>query len=346
MTTTVSNPVSRVWLVAHGRDGEYESAALDLGIVLLGFQEVPNLTEMSEEEIGDLISTIPSIEPKSRPNVVGQMRDFAIRMQPGDVVASPLKNQPGQIALGRIIGEYEFREVDGVGRHTRKAEWLGDTIARSSYGPSAFHHLVTKRTISRVGNEEVAEKVLDSLIGKPALASMPMPEETGYDASPLSVEELARDQITRRIREQFPEQKLEHLVAALLEAQGFVVHEAAPGKDQGVDVLAGHGPLGFDHPRICVQVKHTSSRVGHPEVQQLHGAMQQFDADQGLFVSWSDYTDDAKRMARLNFFSMRLWNANDLLDAVYKDYPDLPEDIRAEIPLKRVWTLVPEQDDT
>lgn len=73
--------------------------------------------------------------------------------------------------------------------------------------------------------------------------------------------------------------------------------------------------------------------------------MQQFDAEQGLFVSWSDYTNEAKRMARLNYFSMRLWNANHLLAAIFEHYEELPEDIRTEIPLKRIWTLVREDSE-
>ena len=41
---------------------------------------------------------------------------------------------------------------------------------------------------------------------------------------------------------------------------------------------------------------------------------------------------------------MRLWNANDVIDAVCRNYDKLPEAIRAEIPLKQVWTLVREDD--
>ena len=170
----------------------------------------------------------------------------------------------------------------------------------------------------RIVDKDVAAKIRNSVEAQAVPFAGLKQAQPVVEPSPLPVVELARDQVIRRIKESYPDEKLEHLVAALLEAQGFVVDEAVPGKDQGVDVLAGHGPLGFDHPRICVQVKHTSSRIGQPEVQQLHGAMQQFDADQGLFVSWSDYTEDAKKMARLNFFLMRLWNANDLLEAVYR----------------------------
>ncbi len=336
-----ANSGPTVWLVAHGSDGEYESAALDLGILLLGFQDVPDLTDKTEEEIDALIpelSGYASNSSKSQGMNAGMMKAFAVQMKKGDVVASPLKTQQGQIALGKVTGDYLFMEIDGTGRHTRAVEWKDDTASRASFGADAFHYLVTKRTISRVLDPEVADKLRARLLGEGAIEDQADTEEE-EEAATSSVEESIRDQIVSRIHDRFPGRKLEHLVAALLEAQGFVVQESDPGKDQGVDVLAGHGPLGFDHPRICVQVKHTSSRVSQPDIQQLHGAMKQFSADQGLFVSWSDYTSDAKQMARLDFFTMRLWNANDLLDAIYTYYGELPEDIQTEIPLKQIWTL-------
>ncbi len=337
-----------VWLMAHGSDGEYEHRALDLSLALLGFQNVPDLTGKSEEEIEALI---PRVEPyRSRSTraqiaVAGMMKSFALRMQVGDVIASPLVTQQGQLALGTVAGGYQFREIDGAMRHTRPVVWNPDTVARADFGADAFHYLVAKMTISRIRDTSIAKRLRLAHAGKWTGASITQSDEPDAGSADFDVEESARDQIVERIHSRFPDRNLEHLVAALLEAQGFVVQESEPGKDQGVDVLAGHGPLGFDRPRICVQVKHTSSRIGQPDVQQLHGAMRQFGADQGLFVSWSDYTSDARQMARLNFFSMRLWNRNDLLDAVFQYYEELPEDIQNEVPLKRIWTLVEEEDD-
>ncbi len=337
-----SDSASTVWLLAHGTEGEHESAALDQNIALLGFQDVPDLSGLTAGDIDKLIPSLPDYatnSPTSQGIVAGMMKSFALQMKVGDVVANPLKTQQGQIAVGTVSGEYQYREIDGALRHTRPVVWISGTTARADFGADAFHYLVTKMTLSRIRNPDVAEKLRAYVAGQFKPVESDQEQEPLDEVTPTSVEESARDQIVKRIHARFPGKKLEHLVGALLEAQGFVVQESDPGKDQGVDVLAGHGPLGFDHPRICVQVKHTGTRIGQPDVQQLHGAMRQFSADQGLFVSWSDYTGDAKQMARLNFFSMRLWNANDLLDAIFNHYEELPEDIRTEIPLKQIWTL-------
>ncbi len=37
---------------------------------------------------------------------------------------------------------------------------------------------------------------------------------------------------------------------------------------------------------------------------------------------------------------MRLWDAEDLLTALFSIYERLPEGIRTELPLQRVWALV------
>jgi restriction system protein len=48
---------------------------------------------------------------------------------------------------------------------------------------------------------------------------------------------------------------LQHLVAALLKAMGYyVIWEAPPGPDQGIDVIAQADPLGAKGPRIKVYV--------------------------------------------------------------------------------------------
>jgi len=42
---------------------------------------------------------------------------------------------------------------------------------------------------------------------------------------------------------------------------------------------------------------------------------------------------------------LRLWDAEDVLNQILQLYEKLPSDIQAELPLKRVWTLVEEELD-
>jgi restriction system protein len=104
------------------------------------------------------------------------------------------------------------------------------------------------------------------------------------------------------------------------------------------------GALGFDPPRICVQVKSQASTVDAPVVRELQGVMHNFQAQHGLLVSWGGFTGPATRDSREKHFAVRLWDSGDLLNALIKNYQKLPESIRAELPLKPIWTLVPENE--
>jgi len=38
-------------------------------------------------------------------------------------------------------------------------------------------------------------------------------------------------------------------------------------------------------------------------------------------------------------FSLRLWTWNELLEALFANFDRLDEDLKAELPLKRIWTV-------
>ena len=46
------------------------------------------------------------------------------------------------------------------------------------------------------------------------------------------------------------------------------------------------------------------------------------------------------------FFRVRLWDQNDLIDQLLEHFDKLGEDLRAELPLKRVWTVAsPDEEE-
>lgn len=67
-------------------------------------------------------------------------------------------------------------------------------------------------------------------------------------------------------------------------------------------IVAGYGPLGLDRPRLVVQVKSGDDPVDVTGIRELQGAMQ----------SWRR-----------------------------PHYERLPDSLLVELPLKRVWVLVP-----
>lgn len=84
--------------------------------------------------------------------------------------------------------------------------------------------------------------------------------------------------------------QLEEYVGYVYERQGYDVMVTPGSKDGGLDAI-----LKKDGQVTVVQVKHYSSNVGRPAVQQFVGAMQGYDA--GIFITTSDYTVDARTYA-------------------------------------------------
>lgn len=68
--------------------------------------------------------------------------------------------------------------------------------------------------------------------------------------------------------------------------------------------------------------------------------MDKSEADKRMLVSWGGFTSSALPEARQHHFSVRLWDASDLLEAVVDNYARLPEELRSDLPLKRMWALV------
>jgi len=72
--------------------------------------------------------------------------------------------------------------------------------------------------------------------------------------------------------------------------------------------------------------------------------MRTFGADQGLIVAWGGYRGTVEREATRQYFKIRLWDADAVVQKVQEHYNQLPADIQAELPLKRIWTLVLEEE--
>jgi restriction system protein len=134
-------------------------------------------------------------------------------------------------------------------------------------------------------------------------------------------------------------------VEGILKAQGYTTYRSPEGTDGGADILAGSGPLGFGAPKLCVEVKSEDSPIGRPDVDKLLGAVSKFGANEGLFVSWSGFKPNVFKEMAASFFAVRLWTQKELLEALFAHYDDLDEDLKAELPLKRIWTVTAQEDE-
>lgn len=344
-----SAEVSRVWLARAGRDGGDESTALENNLAIIGFVQVADLSHPVDR--GDFTAKVARAyegDSKSKvSNSAAQLYAFAHRMRKGDIVALPLKTSGGRVALGRVEGAYSYKDVDGARRHTRPVSWVRKDVPRSDIGQDLLYSLGAFLTVCEIRRNDARRRFSAILNGD----SDPELEWHGQQSlddpreAPLNVAEIARDQIVDHIRSRFTGHDLSHLVAAVLEADGYSTKVSSPGPDGGVDILAGRGPVGFDAPRLCVQVKSSQGPIDVSVLRSLQGTMQNFSADHGLLVSWGGFTKSLESEARQNYFSVRLWNAADLIREVLRTYEHLPAVIRTEVPLKRIYAIVPPGED-
>lgn len=335
-----------VWLVRAGKHGEREELALNKGISELMWHEMPDLSKIeSRDELRDLFMKIyPSTTKHSAANQIGQIWAFLYRMKISDLVLLPSKFR-ASIAIGEIKGEYEYlSDLDEIPIHTRRVKWINTDIPRTAFEQDLLYSMGAFMTVCQIKRNNAEERIKKVLKGKiddiseiEVLDDVPEEEE-------VDVESVARDQIVDFVNRKFKGHELSRLVEAVLQAQGYVTEISKPGPDGGVDILAGTGPMGFGEPRICVQVKSSQSAVDVTVLRGLQGSMTNFGAEQGLLVSWGGFTRAVYDEARLNFFKVRLWDSSDLIKAILKNYDNLSDSLQAELPLKRIWALVIEEE--
>jgi restriction system protein len=347
----------RAWLVRAGRHGEREALAVENSLVVIEWDELPDLSEVPTREalMEALRAAYPNDGLNRLRNWQAQLWAFLHSMALGDLVVLPLKGNPA-VAIGRVESEYEFRhDLPSNAHHTRRVQWLTTDLPRTAIGQDLLYSLGAFLTVCEIKRHDAVNRlaglaksgrdpgwsgVSTSSRKEPGGAEAPSDEGT----IPTDVQEQADDQINARIAQEFAGHEMAVLVEAILRAQGMVTWRSPEGADGGIDVLAGAGPLGMDHPRIAVQVKSSDSAIGAGVVRELQGVIARLQADQGLLVAWGGLTQPADREVRQQFFQVRVWNAADIRRELLTVYDHLPGEIRAKVPLKQIWVLAADDE--
>ena len=251
------------------------------------------------------------------------------------------------MAFGRVRGGYRYDpEAPDQIKHQRSVQWIREDVPRSEIDQDLLYSLGAFMTVCQIKRNNAEQRVEALLAGKQAVEPIAphIPSDEGDEAAPVDFDRLSRDQISKRIAARFHGHELAQLVGEILRAEGFVTNISPPGPDGGVDILAGQGSMGFDGAMIAVQVKSGAQPVGAPTLRELQGVMSNFGAARGLLVSWGGFTKAAREEARRLFFQIRLWDSDALVDKITEVYERLPGETQADLPLRRIWTLVPDED--
>ncbi|WP_027568429.1 restriction endonuclease [Bradyrhizobium sp. URHA0013] len=339
--------MKRLWLVRLGRHGEQEAHALNANELLLGFK-TGDLSQATDRDavFESLKRAFPDSKANALRNFAAQLNQFCNTMKTGDRVIVPFKTKR-EIAVGEIVGPY----VDKSGQPARPVKWLKEGLPRSIFRQDLLYSFGAAMTVCEISRNDALNRVEATLrAGKdPGFEGAALPVRTvsagesgDTEVEDVDLAEIGRDQIEKYITSHFAGHDLTRLVAEILKAQGYLANVSPPGPDRGIDIVAGRGPLGFDPPRIIVQVK--SGTADQPTLQALIGSIQDTQADYGLLVSWSGFTSVVEARKSQLYFRVRLWGRTEIIEALLEVYDRLPEELRAELPLRQVWSLVPEED--
>ncbi|MBM3138228.1 MAG: restriction endonuclease [Chloroflexi bacterium] len=342
-----------IWLIRAGSHGEYEQKFIQENRVYVTWENLDvDLAKLKQR--ADLTTAMtkryPDTKPKAIMNWVSQVWPFAHEIKKGDLVVLPLKTQPA-IYIGEITGDYQAApEGPNPFFHWRPVKWIAEAVPRSHFGQDLLYTFGAFLTICRVQRNNAEQRIAtmrangwkpETIAATIQASGAPATEET---AEGVDLEELAHDQIADLITARFKGHNLTRLVEAILKAQGYTTWRSPEGADGGADILAGAGPLGFGAPRLCVEVKSESTQIGRETVDKLLGAMTKFNADEGLFVAWGGFKANVQKDLASQFFRLRLWTRKELLEQLFEQYDRLDEDLKAELPLKRVWMVAAQED--
>ena len=182
---TTSNPISAVWLVRAGANGEDDDANLENGLAILGWQEVPDLTGAADrDEVRERVRQgYPDESNRYIGSTARQLTSFLLDMREGDIVALPLKTRRGQVALGRVAGPYIYEGIDGVERHTRSVDWIRPDVPRSDFGRDLQGPLNFNRTVWRMRRND-ADRRISAMMDGSRDPDIDTTEETGEPIQP------------------------------------------------------------------------------------------------------------------------------------------------------------------
>ncbi len=340
-----------LWLVRAGRHGEHEQRFLDTNKVYVTWDNLKHdLSRLATKQ--DLQQVLRDRDPNQTKGKVsnnsGQLWPFVHEMKPGDWVVVPSKLRPA-IHIAEITGAYVFdKAADNPYFHSRTIQWIANDLPRSNFDQDLLYSFGAFMTICKIDRNDAEQRV--RAMAKTnwlATGAAPLPQgmaEQVEASGTIDLEQIARDQIARLIIRKFKGHGMEVLVEAVLKAQGYTTYRSPEGRDKGVDILAAPGRLGFERPRICVQVKSGDSPVDLPTLNQLIGSMQNVHAEQGLLVSWGGFKSSVLNELPTQFFRVRLWDQDDLIRELLAHYDKLDDEIKAELPLKRIWTVTAQED--
>jgi len=171
-----------VWVWRSGREEERDEWAIENGVAGGGWRWLPSMLDIQTREALREIyrASRPESEAQGEARHVGQLANIRFDVAVGDLVIMP-RTRKGLLALGRVIGPYEYRgsEPDVTRRHLARVDWSVPDFPRAELADDLSNILNRRGTIFRPRASD-AQARLQQLI------------ETGIDPGSTSAPDPAR----------------------------------------------------------------------------------------------------------------------------------------------------------
>ena len=228
------NHEKKIYLVRAGRVGQDEDRALEDNIAIIDFIEIPSLEAATDYASihGIVTEALPDARPRAVSNVSHQLLAFAVAMKQGDLVVLPRKLTP-QIAIGRVTGPYEYRQLGDSSHHVRAVEWLQTDLPRTVFEQDLLYSLGALQTVCNISRNNAEQRVAAVADGKPDPGPLVGIQENqgsdlgGHIEELPNVSQLAHDQIVAHIQATFTGHGLASLVEAVLRADGWLTKSSS-----------------------------------------------------------------------------------------------------------------------
>jgi restriction system protein len=314
------------------------------GAIAVGWPDAGDLTDLPDDRDAFKARLRESFPDRSEAwvaNAAGQLLRFRHVMQVGELVVYSRKADR-TINIGRIAGDYAYQsEVGDRYPNRRSVEWLKTGIPRDRFSRGCLYEVGSALSVYTIKEHK------GELLAALGDDSFPAPEVVGEEAVITELEPITEDEPdVERISEltgdfilkEFNTTLKGHDFASfrgwLFEALGYSARVSPPGADGGIDIVATRDPLGVERPLLKIQCKSGSGPIGSSDVQALNGTLA--DTELGVFIAVGGYTAPA-RQAAAGMPKMRLIGPDELLDLILTHYPQLPDEAKQAIPLRRVW---------
>lgn len=330
----------RLWGLHHR--GAYE--LVSAGNIAVGWPDAGDLSDLPDDRDAfktRLRASFPDRSEAWVANAAGQLLRFRHVMQVGELVVYSRKADR-TINIGRIAGDYAYEPgVWGRYPNRRPVQWLKTELPRDRFSSGCLYEIGSALSVYTIKEHkgEILAVLDEQASGTPAPvpAESPVPELEPVSEDEPDVErisELTGDFILKEFNTTLKGHDFARFCGWLFEALGYSARVSPPGADGGIDIVATKDPLGVERPLLKIQCKSGSGAIGSSDVQALNGTLA--DAELGVFIAVGGYTAPA-RQAAAGMPKMRLIGPDELLDLILTHYPQLPDEAKQAIPLRRVW---------